>query len=183
MHGFGLEVGRFLKIRNCELGFLLPIQEMRNCESENDSFFESFLIPFASDSGSNSIKMTEKWSMNWNHNSLGIGISSPLVQQQQPTRRRRRRSPKRNEKRRQAMLIVSRRSVRKKTPTHGGTWGVKPLSGQLVRRRQQWVSLRTLSLTISEQKSISSYSPYSIKDLFCPKSLASKRVTLIEDLF
>ena len=54
-----LEVGRFLKIRNCELGFLLPLSQMRNCESENDSFFDSFLIPLAYDSGSNAIKITK----------------------------------------------------------------------------------------------------------------------------
>ena len=54
-----LEVGRFLKIRNCELGFLLPLSQMRNCESENDSFFDSFPIPLDYDSGSNSIKITK----------------------------------------------------------------------------------------------------------------------------
>ena len=56
---FLLEVGRFLKIRNCELGFLLPLSQMRNCESENDSFFDSFPIPLDYDSGSNSIKITK----------------------------------------------------------------------------------------------------------------------------
>ena len=54
-----LEVGRFLKIRNCELGFLLPLSQIRNCESENDSFFDSFPIPLDYDSGSNSIKITK----------------------------------------------------------------------------------------------------------------------------
>ena len=56
---FGVEVGRFLKIRNCELGFLLPLSQMRNCEPENDSFFDSFPIPLDYDSGSNSIKITK----------------------------------------------------------------------------------------------------------------------------
>ena len=57
--GFSLEVGRFLKIRNCELGFLLPLSQIRNCESENDSFFDSFPIPLDYDSGSNSIKISK----------------------------------------------------------------------------------------------------------------------------
>ena len=74
-----LEVGRFLKIRNSELGFLLPVQEMRNSESENDSFFDSFPIPFDYDSGSMQFhKNDQNWSMNWNHDALGIGIGSPL---------------------------------------------------------------------------------------------------------
>ena len=58
-HVSKVEVGRFLKIRNCELGFLLPLSQMRNCEPENDSFFDSFPIPLDYDSGSNSIKITK----------------------------------------------------------------------------------------------------------------------------
>ena len=35
---------QFLKIRNCELRFLLPVCEVRNWESENDSFSIPFTI-------------------------------------------------------------------------------------------------------------------------------------------
>ena len=64
-----LEVGWFLKIRNCEWGFLLPVREMRNCEPEHNSFFDSFPILFDSNSGSNSRKITK--------NGQGIGIVIP----------------------------------------------------------------------------------------------------------
>ena len=40
----GVEVVRFLKIRNCESRFLLTVHERRNRESENDSFSIPFTI-------------------------------------------------------------------------------------------------------------------------------------------
>ena len=40
-----LEVGRFLKIMSYESRFVLPVSEMRNCESESDSFSIPFTIP------------------------------------------------------------------------------------------------------------------------------------------
>ena len=43
--GITVEVARFLKIRNRESRFLLPDREMRNWESENDSFSIPFMIP------------------------------------------------------------------------------------------------------------------------------------------
>ena len=39
-----LELRRFLKLRNCELRFFMPDPEIRNCESEYDSFSNSFSI-------------------------------------------------------------------------------------------------------------------------------------------
>ena len=43
---FLLELCRFLKTRNRELRSLLPVCEMRNCESENDSCPSFFVFPF-----------------------------------------------------------------------------------------------------------------------------------------
>ena len=55
----GLEMGRFLKIRNCKWQFLLYVCDMRNWESENHSFSISFTIPLP--------QMCQKWPRNPNH--------------------------------------------------------------------------------------------------------------------
>ena len=54
-----LELCRFLKIRNHESRFLLPIRKMRNCEPEINSFFNSISDSFGHNSGSNSRKFTK----------------------------------------------------------------------------------------------------------------------------
>ena len=41
-----LEVARFLKFRNRESQFLLPVRKMRNLESENNSFSIPFTVSF-----------------------------------------------------------------------------------------------------------------------------------------
>ena len=43
--GHELEVAQFLKFRNCESQFLLPVHEVRSWESENDSFSIPITIP------------------------------------------------------------------------------------------------------------------------------------------
>ena len=42
---------RFLKIRNHESRFILPLSERRNCELKNDSFSIHFTILLTNDSG------------------------------------------------------------------------------------------------------------------------------------
>ena len=64
----------FLKSRNSELRFLLPVHEMRNCESKN-AFHDSSV----SNSGSNSSKMCQNGQGTGINDSLGIGIVSALV--------------------------------------------------------------------------------------------------------
>ena len=53
-------VCRFLKMRTRESCFLLPITKTRNCEPENDSFFDSISNSFGHNSGSNSRKFAKK---------------------------------------------------------------------------------------------------------------------------
>ena len=61
----GLEVCQFLKSCSHEFWFLLPVYEMKNCESHNDSFSGWFLIQ----------------TLNWSpHNCLGIStMNSPRI--------------------------------------------------------------------------------------------------------
>ena len=42
-----VELCQFLKIGNCELGFLLPVGEMRSCQLENDSFSVPIPVPIS----------------------------------------------------------------------------------------------------------------------------------------
>ena len=64
--GTDLELCRFLKMRNHAFQFILPVCEMRSCESENNSFLFQFQIN------------CWKWPRNRNHNTLGIGIGTAL---------------------------------------------------------------------------------------------------------
>ena len=75
---FVLELCRFVKIRICELRFLLPICEMRDCESENNSFFTSFPIPFRSQFQFQFHITCWKLLRNRKHDSLWIGSGIDL---------------------------------------------------------------------------------------------------------
>ena len=55
-----LELCRFLKIRNCEFRFLLPLYKMRNCELNNNSFAIHFTTLLAKDSGIDYRKKAKK---------------------------------------------------------------------------------------------------------------------------
>ena len=51
-----IELCQFLKIRNCESRFLLPLSKMGNCELKNNSFSIHFMILLANNSGIDSRK-------------------------------------------------------------------------------------------------------------------------------
>ena len=65
-HGKELELCQFLKNRNGELRFFLPVPEMRNCESK--------MIPYRFQFQINCRQL----SRNQNHNSLLIGLDTSL---------------------------------------------------------------------------------------------------------
>ena len=73
---------RFLKIRNRESWFLLPISEMRNRESEKWFLFDSYWPRFQFQFLQNARKLCQAI---WNRDSSGNGIVSALVVHDCPT--------------------------------------------------------------------------------------------------